>query len=278
MGVLSCEGGGYYHEWSLNPNYHEAGSFLCPKGHSLLEFQTPTAGYSCDGGEGCPGQDSRYPVGTPLFGCRICNFDFCSQCVVTAKTEPKYISTAPDVEGEDTYPGVPLSNGVCLHCGQSKEQHQAKGGISSVNLLKNDIPMEQAKALASILKEHPTLKSVCGNSGEETELDMSGKEIGEVGAMMLAPEIAGNRALTSLNLSSNNIGEVGQEQCLFDVEMLLQSFGTGIEALQEHFEQPEDNSSTAVISMVSTQRFEHLLSPIPLPITTRCLQTDCCCP
>jgi hypothetical protein len=67
--------------------------------------------------------------------------------------------------------------------------------ISSVNLLKNDIPMEQAKALASILNEHPTLKSLCGNSGEETELDMSGKKFGADGAIMLAPEIAGNRAI-----------------------------------------------------------------------------------
>jgi hypothetical protein len=139
MGALSCEGGGYYHEWSLNPSYHEAGSFLCPKGHSLLEFQTPNASYTCDGGEGCPGQDSRYPVGTPLFGCRICNFDCCSQCIVTAKTEPKYISTAPDVEGADEDPGVPLSNGVCLHCGQPKEQHKAKVALTSLNIADNAI-------------------------------------------------------------------------------------------------------------------------------------------
>jgi hypothetical protein len=75
-----------------------------------------------------------------------------------------------------------------------------------MDLLKNDIPMEQAKALASILKEHPTLKSLCGNSGEETELDMSGKQIGAADAIMLAPEIAGNGALSSLNLASNSIG------------------------------------------------------------------------
>jgi hypothetical protein len=83
------------------------------------------------------------------------------------------------------------------------------GAISSVNLLKNYIPVEQAKALASILKEHPTLKSLCGNIGEETELDMSGKEMGAGDAIMLAPEIAGNGALTSLNLASNSLGTQG---------------------------------------------------------------------
>jgi hypothetical protein len=79
------------------------------------------------------------------------------------------------------------------------------GAISSVNLLYNNIPMEQAKALASILEEHPTLKSLCGNSGEETELDMSGKGIGADGATMLAPEIAGNRVISTLNLMNNRL-------------------------------------------------------------------------
>jgi Ran GTPase-activating protein (RanGAP) involved in mRNA processing and transport len=82
------------------------------------------------------------------------------------------------------------------------------GAILSVNLLKNSIPMEQAKALATILKDHPTLKSLCGNSGDETELDMSGQSVGAEGAAMLAPEIADNGALTSLNLANNNIGQL----------------------------------------------------------------------
>jgi hypothetical protein len=66
--------------------------------------------------------------------------------------------------------------------------------------------MAQAKALASILKEHPTLKSLCGNKGNETELNMSGKMTGAAGAVMLAPEIVGNRALTSLDISRNKLG------------------------------------------------------------------------
>jgi hypothetical protein len=77
------------------------------------------------------------------------------------------------------------------------------GAILSMNLLNNKIGVDQAKALASILKEHPTLKSLCGNSGEETELDMSGKGMVAGDAIMLVPEIVDNRALTSLNLSSN---------------------------------------------------------------------------
>jgi hypothetical protein len=44
--------------------------------------------------------------------------------------------------------------------------------------MQNNIGIDQAHALASILKEHPALKYLCGNRGDETELDMSGKHIG----------------------------------------------------------------------------------------------------
>ena len=73
----------------------------------------------------------------------------------------------------------------------------AKGALSSANLLSNNISVEQAEVLAGILKEHSTLKSLCGNKGDETELDISGKHIGLEGAIMLAPEIIDNRALSS---------------------------------------------------------------------------------
>jgi hypothetical protein len=82
----------------------------------------------------------------------------------------------------------------------------------SVNVLFNDISTEQAQALANVLKEHATLKSLCGNKGNETELDMSSSEplkrLGAEGAIMLAPEIANNRALSFLNVANNNLGEL----------------------------------------------------------------------
>jgi Ran GTPase-activating protein (RanGAP) involved in mRNA processing and transport len=86
------------------------------------------------------------------------------------------------------------------------------GTMSSVNLLKNEIDVDQAEDLVSILKEHPTLTSLCGNKGDETELDMSckqmdtnGKMSGAGDAIMLAAEIIGNRAMTSLNLANTEL-------------------------------------------------------------------------
>jgi hypothetical protein len=74
-----------------------------------------------------------------------------------------------------------------------------------VNLLKNVIGVDQAGDLVSILKEHPTLMSLCGNKGNETELDMSGKMRGTTDAMMFVPEIVDNGALSILNMSKNGM-------------------------------------------------------------------------
>jgi hypothetical protein len=68
--------------------------------------------------------------------------------------------------------------------------------MSSVNLLNSGISTDQALVLASILKVHAVLKSLCGNNGDETELDMSGKNISAAEATMLAAEIAVNGALS----------------------------------------------------------------------------------
>jgi hypothetical protein len=82
------------------------------------------------------------------------------------------------------------------------------GAILLVNLLKNSIGVDQAKGLVSILKEHPTLKSLCGNKGNETELDMSGKMGSAEDAIMFAAEVVDNGALSFLDISSNNIGQI----------------------------------------------------------------------
>ena len=87
------------------------------------------------------------------------------------------------------------------------------GAISSVNLLKNGMGTDQAKALASILKEHPTLKSICGNRGDETELNMSGKMKGAGDAIMPVPQVIDNGALSSVNVLGNEIG-IEQAQVL----------------------------------------------------------------
>ena len=64
----------------------------------------------------------------------------------------------------------------------------------------------QARTLAALLrKEGATLRSLCGNAGDETHLDMSREMWGCPDAVMLAAEIRNNQELTSLNVSENGL-------------------------------------------------------------------------
>jgi hypothetical protein len=78
-----------------------------------------------------------------------------------------------------------------------------------VNLLDNGISIDQALVLTSIFKVNAILKSLCGNSGHETELGMNGKNISAAEATMLAAEIACNGALKKFDISSNDIRAEG---------------------------------------------------------------------
>jgi hypothetical protein len=76
--------------------------------------------------------------------------------------------------------------------------------LSSVNLLGNNISINDAHTLANILKdEHTTIKSLCGNKGDETKLDMGSKKKDVGGAIMLAAEIANNEVLEELSFGNN---------------------------------------------------------------------------
>jgi hypothetical protein len=81
--------------------------------------------------------------------------------------------------------------------------------ISSVNLLKNRIPVEQAQELVKIMQSKEKLVTLCGLSKEETELDFSprsGQCLRAGDAVLIANDISDMGALTSLNLAGNLIG------------------------------------------------------------------------
>jgi hypothetical protein len=90
--------------------------------------------------------------------------------------------------------------------------------LSSVNLLENNISIKDAHTLANILKDETTnIKSLCGNKGDETKLDMGRpcscrgsacqrrvfKKTDIDGAIMLAAEIANNEVLEELSFGNN---------------------------------------------------------------------------
>ena len=57
-------------------------------------------------------------------------------------------------------------------------------------------------SLAGILRDHATLRSLCGNTGHESELNVEGDEMSAEDAIMLAPEIVANGALETITFGN----------------------------------------------------------------------------
>jgi hypothetical protein len=74
------------------------------------------------------------------------------------------------------------------------------GGISSVNLLKNTISVEQAQELVKIMRSKEKLTTLCGLSGNETTLDFSNQGLGPGDAVLIANDISDMRALSTVTM------------------------------------------------------------------------------
>ena len=75
----------------------------------------------------------------------------------------------------------------------------ASGELTCVNLLSNNMDPESATMLLKVKAEKPNLRTLCGLSHEETELDYPFNGLGPMDAMLLAPEIAVMSGLTKIS-------------------------------------------------------------------------------
>jgi hypothetical protein len=124
-------------------------------------------------------------------------------------------------------------SGYSLHAGDAvliANDISDMRAISSVNLLLNDIGIDQAKDLMIILKDHPTLKTLCDIKGDETELDMSGKMRGAGDAIMLVPDIIDNKALTKLTFGDKQVITMSTEMTEANFSRKLRSYEARIVA------------------------------------------------
>ena len=81
--------------------------------------------------------------------------------------------------------------------------------LTAANLLSNGLDADSASMLLKVKGEKLQLRTLCGLTHEETELHLSYKNLGPGDAMMLAPEIAVRKSLTSINLEGNELGPEG---------------------------------------------------------------------
>jgi hypothetical protein len=82
-----------------------------------------------------------------------------------------------------------------------------------VNLLKNNIPVEQAQELVKIMQSKEKLTMLCGLSRKETTLNFIKQGLGPGDAVLIANDISDMGALVKLDISKNYIG-AGQKRGL----------------------------------------------------------------
>ena len=87
------------------------------------------------------------------------------------------------------------------------EYLDGNGALSSVNVLSNVIPVEQAQELVRIMRSKDTLTTLCGLTGVETELGFSSRGLGAGDAVLIANDISNMGALTQLDISDNKLAQ-----------------------------------------------------------------------
>jgi hypothetical protein len=73
-----------------------------------------------------------------------------------------------------------------------------------VNLLKNDIPVEQAQGLVKIMQSKEKLTTLCGLSGKEATLDVSNQGLRLGDAVLIANEISDMRAIWKFTFNGDH--------------------------------------------------------------------------
>jgi hypothetical protein len=116
--------------------------------------------------------------------------------------EPVTINTAM-TEADFSGKKLGIAGAQILAAFMGRKFFQDKGSLSSVNLLKNNIGVDQANALVKIKESKPNLKSLCGFTLEETELDMSKQGLRPGDAVLLASDIADMGSLSKLKFSGS---------------------------------------------------------------------------
>jgi hypothetical protein len=84
--------------------------------------------------------------------------------------------------------------------------------LTTLHVGKNNIPEKEMREIMDIAMRMDSVKILCEVPFKDktlTELDVSGKDLGMEGALVVAEYLDGNRAMTSLNLASNKLDVEG---------------------------------------------------------------------
>ena len=79
-----------------------------------------------------------------------------------------------------------------------------------MNVLLNQLDVESADLLLKVKAEKPNLRTLCGLTHKETQLNFINQGLGPGDAMLLAAEILVMASMTRLDVRVNSLGEEGK--------------------------------------------------------------------
>jgi hypothetical protein len=85
----------------------------------------------------------------------------------------------------------------------------------------NHIGKEMLSELQEIMRSRPNLISLCGIADDATEADLSGLQMDADDTLILASELPNKRAVTSLNLSDNQLGPKGAKYLVEGIKVII---------------------------------------------------------
>jgi hypothetical protein len=122
--------------------------------------------------------------------------------------------------------------------------------------------------------------TLCAIQGDKTELDLSDRSLGAGCAALLSYELKDHKAITCLNLSTNNLGPVGARQIAKAVEtnrtfIALDLSDCNLCNIDENGEGVRDDSGvTAIVQAVKTSRFRiRILTRIGVELANHIVHT-----
>ena len=80
--------------------------------------------------------------------------------------------------------------------------------MTNLHIGNNGIPTDKMNEIITLVEAKPAMKVLCAVPFRDktiTELDVSGQSLGVEGALVIRRYLENNGALTSLNLSNNNL-------------------------------------------------------------------------
>ena len=80
-----------------------------------------------------------------------------------------------------------------------------------MNLLRNVFSVEVAQSLVEILKNHKTLKTLCGIAQDQAKAYFNSQGLTDADATLISGDLQVNGALTILDLAENSITDVGAQ-------------------------------------------------------------------